>query len=258
MNKEKHTTVKDEASAQRCLWEATAVPGPQLKALEGPEDAQVVVVGAGIAGLGTALQLAQRGVRCVVLEAATVGAGASGRCGGQVLYGARQTRLELQAQFGAQAGARVHALGAAAAERAFALIRSQGLRCDASQAGSIYAADSAAGLAEVRAKFSALRAAGVDAQFLERQALSQRLGSDAYCGAYFNPLAGSVQPLSLVRELARVALAAGASIYERSSVLSIARHGADWCVRTERGQVVARRVLLATNGRAAGRGWCAR
>ncbi|HSV53187.1 MAG TPA: FAD-binding oxidoreductase [Burkholderiaceae bacterium] len=238
--------------AQKSLWEATAVAAPDAPPLRGPRDADVVVVGGGYAGLSCALHLAERGVAVTVLEAAHVGAGASGRNGGQVLFGGKQSRSELVARYGEATGHRLHAFGAGAADATFAIIKRLGLQCDAVQAGSIYAADSPAGLAETCSKHQALMAMGVDARALDRDQLREATGSHAYLGGYFNPRGGSVQPLSLVRELARATLGAGAQVHEGSPALSIARDGADWRVHTAHGSVRARRVLLATNGRPGG------
>jgi glycine/D-amino acid oxidase-like deaminating enzyme len=240
----------DAADVRQSLWQATAVPAPLLgPALAGGADCEVAVVGAGFAGLGTALALARRGVAVTVLEAGRVGDGASGRCGGHVLHGGRIGLAELSRQVGPAAGRRLHDFGQAAAAAAFALIREQGLRCDALQQGSLYVADTEAGLAEARAKFQALQAAGVPARWLQGDALAQTLGSSAYRGGYLNPLAGGVQPLSLARELARVAHAAGARVHEASPVLGLERRPAGWRLRTPQGWLDARRVLLATNGR---------
>lgn len=234
---------------QRSLWEATALPARPYPMLAGPLETEVLVVGAGFAGLSCALHLAERGVAVTVLEAGTVGCGASGRNGGQLLAGGRHTRGELVSLYGEAAGQRLHDFGAGAPDAALALIRRLGLQCDAVQAGSIYAADNPAGLAETQAKLKALQAHGVDARWLDRAQILEATGSRAYLGGYFNPQGGSVQPLSLVRELARAASAAGAHLHEQSAALAIERTGSGWQVRTAHGRVAARRVLLATNGR---------
>src|SRR5437762_3307392 len=66
------------------LWEATAAAAPATATLDGLSFTDVIVIGAGYTGLSTALHLAERGVKTAVLEARTVGFGASGRNGGQV------------------------------------------------------------------------------------------------------------------------------------------------------------------------------
>lgn len=209
----------------------------------------MAIVGGGYAGLSTALHLAERGVPATVLESGAIGGGASGRNGGQVLYGGKHSRRELTARFGEAAGERLFRFGTGAPDAAFGLIRRLHLQCDAMQAGSIYAADSQAGLEETRGKHQALQADGVAARWLDRAAIAEATASNAYLGGYFNPLGGSVQPLSLVRELARAAQAAGACIHEHSAALALQRQGADWNVRTARGSIRARKVLIATQGR---------
>lgn len=206
-------------------------------------------MGGGYAGLSTALHLAERGTSVALLEAAAVGQGASGRNGGQVLYGGKHSRRELGQRFGEAAGERLFRFGTDAPDAVFSLIRRLGLRCDALQAGSIYAADSQAGLEETRAKHKVLVADGVAAGWLDRDAMAEATGSHAYLGGYFNPLGGSVQPLALVRELARAADEAGARIYEQSAAQALRRSGHEWSVETASGEVRARRVLIATQGR---------
>jgi NADPH-dependent 2,4-dienoyl-CoA reductase/sulfur reductase-like enzyme len=75
----------DPFPLQPALWAATAPPAPPTPALEGAAEADVCVVGGGYAGLSTALHLAERGVRTIVLEAHEPGWGGSGRNGGQVI-----------------------------------------------------------------------------------------------------------------------------------------------------------------------------
>src|SRR5437879_13566868 len=67
------------------LWAATAPAGPVLRALEGSQTSDVVIVGAGFTGLSTAIHLREAGVAATVIEAAEPGWGASGRNNGQVI-----------------------------------------------------------------------------------------------------------------------------------------------------------------------------
>lgn len=235
--------------AEKSLWEATAVPAQDFPMWAGHDEAEVAIVGGGFAGLSCALHLAERGIAVALLEAGRVGDGASGRNGGQVLYGGRHSLAELTRLYGEAAAGRLDRFTRGAPDATFSLIERLGLRCDALRAGSIYAADSPAGLAEVQNKHRALLASGVPAELIDRERLHAITGTSAYLGAYFNPLAGSVQPLSLVRELARAAASAGARLHEQSPALAIARDGAAWRLSTPQGSLRARRVLLATNGR---------
>src|SRR6201982_2675755 len=77
------------------LWAATAPPAVATPPLEGRVTADVVVIGAGYAGMSTALHLAERGTRVVVLEAHEPGWGGSGRHGGEGSARMRQCRTAL-------------------------------------------------------------------------------------------------------------------------------------------------------------------
>ena len=89
------------------LWAATAPPAPETPPLKESRSADVVVVGAGYAGLSTALHLAERGTEVVVLEAQEPGWGGSGRNGGQVIPGLKYDPDELEERFGPEIGRRL-------------------------------------------------------------------------------------------------------------------------------------------------------
>src|ERR1700739_3205872 len=89
------------------LWAATAPPAPATPPLETSARADVCVIGAGYAGLSTALALAERGVKTIVLEAREPGWGGSGRNGGQVIPGLKYDPDALEAKFGRERGGRL-------------------------------------------------------------------------------------------------------------------------------------------------------
>src|ERR1700689_2460108 len=88
-------------------YAASATPPPAAPPLAGDARADVCVIGAGIAGCSTALSLAERGYRVAVLEAQRIGWGASGRSGGQVIYGLASEQDQLTSLVGAQDARRI-------------------------------------------------------------------------------------------------------------------------------------------------------
>src|ERR687885_819632 len=102
------------------LWAATAPPAIPPPRLDQSAAADVAVVGAGYAGLSTALHLAERGVRTVVLEAHEPGFGGSGRNGGQVIPGLKYDPDELESMFGPERGAGLARFAGRTADRVFA------------------------------------------------------------------------------------------------------------------------------------------
>src|SRR6266850_5201780 len=77
-------------------YAASAHPAADRPALTGNVDCDICVVGGGIAGCSAALHLAERGYRVVLLEDKRIGWGASGRSGGQAIFGIAcgQERIE--------------------------------------------------------------------------------------------------------------------------------------------------------------------
>lgn len=231
------------------LWAATAAPAPDTAPLDSDAQADVVIVGAGYCGLSTALHLAERGVRVVVLEARDVGFGGSGRNGGQVIPGLKHDPSELIAMFGAEKGQRLVDFAGSTADAVFDLIDKHRMDVPHVRRGWIQGSHTtdALKLAERRARDWG--AQGVATQLLDRAETARLLGTDKYFGGWVDPRGGGVQPLSYARGLARAAIAAGVVIHTASPVTQLAQAGGKWHVTTKQGaKVLAERVVLATNG----------
>ncbi|WP_277373290.1 FAD-dependent oxidoreductase [Pseudomonas sp. AA-38] len=230
------------------LWAATALPAVAAPPLVESCEADVAIVGAGYTGLVTALHLAEAGVRVCVLDAGEPGWGASGRNGGQVIPGLKYDPEQLLEKFGERGEAMIAAAGGAADE-VFALIERLGIQCDACRKGWIQPAASSVALRGLEQRARQWSARGVAVELLDQPAVARRIGSQAYLGAWVDPRAGSLQPLSYARGLAAAALRAGAGIHGHSRVTALAREGQRWKLSTAQGASVhAERVLLAGNG----------
>lgn len=231
------------------LWAATAPPAPETPPLNESRSADVVVIGAGYAGLSTALHLAERGTEVVVLEAQEPGWGGSGRNGGQVIPGLKYDPDELEEKFGPEIGGRLAAFGAGTADTVFDLIERHGMDVPRKRSGWIQAAHTPAGVELVKRRAEQWQRRGVaGARILDSAAANNLIGSDRYLGGWVDPRGGAIQPLAFARGLARAALRAGASIHGQSAVATLARNGGKWIVTTESGaQVTADRVVVCTN-----------
>jgi glycine/D-amino acid oxidase-like deaminating enzyme len=243
------TEVMRDAPLPPSLWAATATPAPHTPPLGESADADVAVIGAGFTGLSTALHLAERGVRVCVLDAAQPGWGASGRNGGQVIPGFKYDPDELVERFGDKVGERLVEVVGGAADTVFDVIARYGIDCQPVRAGWIQVATSRDMLktAERRARQWAARGAKV--ALLDAAEVAGRLGARGYLGGWIDERAGSVQPLSYARGLARAALQLGVRIHGATPVRGLTRDGDRWQLATAGGPVVrARQVVIATNG----------
>jgi gamma-glutamylputrescine oxidase len=237
-----------EGLAPHDYYRATCTPDHYPK-LDGARECAVCIIGAGFAGLGTALSLHERAITDVtVLEARDVGFGASGRNGGFVFGGFSLGERALLAQAGPRDGRRLYQLTLDAVQTIRRRIARYGIDCDAREAGVILANwfDDERVL-DRQQRFMA-EELGVEWQRLGRDALAELLSTRRYHGGLFEPGAFHFHPLKYARGLARVLGAAGVSIHEGSRATRITRDGAAWRVATACGEVNAREVVVCCGG----------
>ena len=228
-------------------YTATAPAGERHRALAGRETADVCIVGAGFTGVCTALHLAERGYSVVVVEAARVGWGASGRNGGQVGSGMRESMSALERSAGP---ARTEALWALC-EEAKAIIADRiarhGIECDW-RPGNLLASTRERYMRwiESEAEFCQRRFGYRGYRMLSRTEMREEIASDSYVGGRMDEGGGHLHPLRFVLGMADAAVYAGARIFEDSRVESI-RWGSPAHVSTPNGVVEAQYVVLAGN-----------
>ena len=231
------------------VWQSLARTATAPSPFTGRTEVDIAIVGGGIAGLSLAFHLAAAGKHPLVLEAARCGSGASGASAGIVAPQlVRTTPALIQERLGHERGIRLLRLIAEAGHYTFELIRHHALDCGASQTGLLSPARTAAGvrvLAQVLRQWQPFR---TDLQLLDADAVRRVSGCAGYEGALLDRSGGGLNPLAYVRELARLAGDAGASICEDSRVLDLARSANGWRIRTELGEVTAARVILCANG----------
>jgi gamma-glutamylputrescine oxidase len=215
--------------------------------LQGSVTADVVVLGAGIAGCSTALHLAQRGYRVVVLEARFVGYGASGRSGGQTIFGLAAGQQTLAAQVGKDDAKRLFDLSVEALDLTQSLIREHAIDCDY-HPNHIHAAIKARHVDELEQWAHELHHDyGYESpRMLDRAALAAHLNSERYLAGLIDPRSGHLHPLKFTQGVARAAEAAGAVIHENSEVLRY-ENGAQVRVHTAQGVVTAQHLVLCGN-----------
>ncbi len=232
-------------------WNALLPPAAPAKVLEERITADWLVIGAGWAGLAAARRLAQlrAGDAIAVLEASRVGEGPAGRNSGFMIdlphdlssdsYGGaleadrRQTEMNRAAIAFAAEAAEEYAMSAEAFART----------------GKVNAAASEAGLKHNADYLRHLEALGEECESLDAPAMRALTGTDYYRGGVRTKGAAMVQPALFVRSIAG-GLAPLVSLYESSPVVSLAREGKAWQVKTPKGAVSAPKVILAVNGHA--------
>ena len=231
-------------------YAASAHPAPDFAPLDGDHSTDVCIIGGGLTGINTAIELADRGLSVTVLEQNRVGWGASGRNGGQVtgsLSGDAAMAREFRRVLGAQTDDYIWNLR----WRGHAIIKARvarfGIACDLKH-GHIQTATKAAHIPELRAMYDTAQARGMgsEVEWVEGAALRAVVDSPLYPAGLINRRNMHLHPLNLVRGEATAAASLGVRLHEGTRVTGIT-DGPRPLVETATGQVSAGRVLLAGN-----------
>ena len=227
-------------------YAATANPAPARPALHGEVETDVCVVGGGFTGISTALHLAELGYRVVVLEAARIGWGASGRNGGQLINGYSRDLDTIARRYGSEAA---DALGAMTFEGADIIrdrVERYDIDCDLRD-GGLYAAFTRRQLRELEAQAAEWRRLGHDGlELLDADGVRRHVTTDLYTGGLYDPRGGHVHALNLVLGEAAALESLGGSVHEQSAAVRV-DHGPPPVVHTADGRVRARHVVLCGN-----------
>ena len=229
-------------------WYAATAPADERHpVLAGRERADVCIVGAGFTGVSAALHLAERGYSVIVLETARVGWGASGRNGGQVGSGMRESMGALERSLGPERAGALWVLCEEAKEIIADRIARHRIRCDW-RAGNLLAStrERYMGWIEREAEFCHRRFGYRGYRMLSRTEMREEVASTCYAGGRMDEGGGHLHPLRFVLGMAEAAVRAGARIFEGSRVERI-RWGSRAQVSTAHGAVDAEYVVFAGN-----------
>jgi glycine/D-amino acid oxidase-like deaminating enzyme len=230
------------------LWEATAPPPPEIGSLEGEVKTGVAVVGGGYTGLSAALHLADAGTDVVVLEAREIGFGGAGRNVGLVNAGLWLMPEDVVRIVGESYGERLITSLGASPDLVYALIDQFAIQCEPVRNGTLHCAHSPGGYKALEQRETQWRRRGAPVALLDREAAAEKIGSRAFLGALLDKRAGTVQPLAYAYGLAAAAAEAGAVLYDRSPVMTVARQSGRWVLSTPSGNVTAEAVIVAVHG----------
>ncbi|MDQ6647142.1 MAG: FAD-binding oxidoreductase [Pseudomonadota bacterium] len=234
-------------------YRATAAPTDGYPKLQGTSHARVAIIGAGFAGLNTAIGLAERGFSDVVLlEREQVGFGASGRNGGFVFAGYSLGEQAMLDQLGVDRARQLFALTTQAVQRIRQRIKDYDIACDAVDEGVIWANWFRDPAVLRRRQELLARTYDIHWQWLSPAQLSERVRSDRYHDGLYERDALHIHPLNYALGLAAAASDRGVRIHEHSGVLSLERAGGQWRLRSTQGEVLADQVVLACGGYLAG------
>lgn len=231
----------------RSYYRATANALTERPALGSDLTADVCVIGGGFTGVNTAIELAQRGLSVILLEARRIGWGASGRNGGQLIRGIGHDVSGFAKYVGEEG---VHYLERAGIDSVALVgerIREHNIDCDL-RWGFCELANTPTQFAAFKGEQEHLAAMGYahETRLVGPQDIQQVVGSSVYAGGLVDMGSGHLHPLNLVLGEAQLAESLGVRIFEHTEVLELI-HGDTVQVRCAGGTVRADHLVLACN-----------
>ncbi len=226
-------------------YAATAHKQDARPALAGSVSADVCVVGAGFTGINAALELAERGVSVVVLEAVRVGFGASGRNGGQIVNGYSRDLDVISARYGEKAGRLIGSLANEGGDVIRARAQKYDIQCDLRE-GMLITALTHKQMRGLEHHIKTWRGFGFEQfELLDKAGLAPHVVTERYVGGLLDKRGGHIHPLNLVQGEAAAFESLGGRIFENSPVVSVDMENA--VVKTASGEVRAKTVLMCGN-----------
>lgn len=229
-------------------WLDQLGPAPDLPP-DPPAQVDVAIIGAGYTGLNAAIQTARGGRSTLVLDAENPGFGCSTRNGGQISTSVKPSLDRLAAKFGIEKARAIRDEGKSALTWIGDFIGTEGLDCDFRRCGRFHAAHSPRHYRELVREAEKMKAVeGIESFAVPRAEQRKELGTDAYFGGVVFPQHCALHPAKYLRGLLRLALEAGAQVVGHCPALEITRARDGFALRTPKGPVQAREVIVATNG----------
>ena len=235
---------------QQIYWHTTThMPGEDNTITPLPEKVDVAIIGGGYTGLSAARTLAKKGLSVVVLEAETIGWGASSRNGGMVLTGLKLGMQTIQKRYGRERARQLFQCSLDSIDTVEQIIQEENIDCGFARYGHLLTAN----------KPSHFDALAKEVEFMEKEfnhpvRLVSRgdqrseIGTDLYYGALVDECSGGLNPAQYVAGLAAAAEKAGALLHAQARVNRLWRGTNGYVLETERGSLKAESVLVGTSG----------
>jgi glycine/D-amino acid oxidase-like deaminating enzyme len=207
------------------------------------------VIGGGITGLAAARALARHGARVALLEARTIGWGASSRNGGMVLTGLKLDAATILAKYGRERARRMFGASLAAIDLVERIVAEERIDCAFTRTGHLLVAVRRAHAVAFEREADLLRRDFDHAvRVVPRAALHEEIGSPIYHGGLVDPASAGIDPARYTAGLAAAALRAGALLFAATPALRIEGSPGRMTITTPRGTLQAGAALVATAG----------
>ena len=250
MNNQSKSSQFSEDYTEASYWlDDIAVSTPKKQQwAELPEQTDLVIIGSGYTGLNAAIETAGQGVETLVIDKGDLGQGCSTKNGGQISTSIKPSLKVLSKKYGGEKAAAIRQEGLNALNWIEDFITHENLNCEFIRCGRFHGAHTPRQYEQMCATINELNEEHITAHPVKKPAMSSELGTDFYHGGLVFPDNASLHPARYHRELIRLAEARGAKLIGNCKALKISRDKERFVISTSKGEVVAKKLAIATNG----------
>ena len=213
-----------------------------------PEQTDLVIIGSGYTGLSAAIETAAQGVETLVIDQGDLGQGCSTKNGGQISTSIKPTLKALSKKYGGEKANAIRQEVLNALNWIEDFITLENLNCEFTRCGRFHGAHTPNQYEQMCSTIHELNEENIIAHPVEKFSMSSELGTDFYHGGLVFPDNASLHPAKYHRELLRLAEARGSKLIGNCKALKISRDRGRFVISTSKGEVVTKKLAIATNG----------
>jgi len=234
---------------QHIYWHTTVQMPDDSNLTPIPPRADVAIIGGGYTGLSAARTLAKQGVNVVVLEAETIGWGASSRNGGMTLTGLKPAMQTVIKNYGRELAKELFQCSLDSVNIVEQIVKEENIDCGFARTGHLLTANKPKHYENLKGEVEFMaKEFHHNVHLVSPKDLRSEIGTDVYHGALVDKVSAGLNPAQYVAGLADAAVRAGATLCARARVNRLERREKRFFIQTERGSLEAESVLVATSG----------
>ena len=228
-------------------WWAHAKPF-LIKEKDWQSKADAVIVGSGYTGLSAALTLLDANLKVVIIDSEMPGYGASSRNGGITSGKIKPSLRVLTKRFGSKLAKLLIKEGNTARQDLYNFIKNENIECDLENNGMLVGATSQKAFDNQKREAEELfESVGSKTDIVEKQDIQNFINSPKYIGGSFDKDIGSIHPAKLVSSMTKLVSKKNGYIFSKAKFLGSEKQNRLFKVSTERGKIIAKHLIIATN-----------